>query len=81
MKEISAHIQVIAITHLPQVAALGNRHFRVFKHDTETSTVTSVGELSADERVEEIAKMLSGSAVDAAATANARALLSASQTH
>lgn len=78
MKEISDHIQVIAITHLPQVAALGSRHFRVFKHDTDTSTVTSVGLLSDSERVEEIAKMLSGSDVDEAATANARALLAAS---
>lgn len=75
MKQISAEIQVIAITHLPQVAAMGRQHFRVFKHDTDSATLTSVELLSPSERVGEIAKMLSASDVDEAAVANAQALL------
>ena len=75
MKEISEKIQVIAITHLPQVAALGKHHFSVYKHDTESATLTSVTKLKPEQRVAELAKMLSGSDVDVAAIANARALL------
>jgi DNA repair protein RecN (Recombination protein N) len=76
MQDISQNIQVIAITHLPQVAAKGVAHYKVFKEDTETSTVTRVKELTADERIGELAVMLSGSSVDEAALANARSLLS-----
>jgi DNA repair protein RecN (Recombination protein N) len=76
MYDISRNIQVIAITHLPQVAAKGVAHYKVFKEDTETSTVTRVKELTADERVNELAVMLSGSSVNDAALANARSLLS-----
>lgn len=75
MHGISRNIQVMAITHLPQVAAKGNAHYKVFKEDTETSTVTRVKELTDDERVDELALMLSGSAVNDAARANARSLL------
>lgn len=75
MHEISRNIQVMAITHLPQVAAQGNAHYKVFKEDTDTSTVTRVRELTDDERVDELAVMLSGSAVNDAARANARSLL------
>lgn len=75
MHEISRNIQVMAITHLPQVAAQGNAHYKVFKEDTDTSTVTRVRELTDDERVDELAVMLSGSAVNYAARANARSLL------
>lgn len=75
MHDISRNIQVMAITHLPQVAAQGNAHFKVFKEDTETSTVTRVKELTPEERVDELAVMLSGSAVNDAARANARSLL------
>jgi DNA repair protein RecN (Recombination protein N) len=76
MQDISQNIQVIAITHLPQVAAKGVAHYKVFKEDTETSTVTRVKELTADDRIGELAVMLSGSSVDEAALANARSLLS-----
>ena len=75
MYGISRNIQVIAITHLPQVAAQGDAHFKVYKEDTDTSTVTRIRELSADERVGELAVMLSGAAVNEAARANARSLL------
>lgn len=75
MHGISRNIQVMAITHLPQVAAQGNAHYKVFKEDTDTSTVTRVKELTDSERIDELAVMLSGSAVNDAARANARSLL------
>lgn len=75
MGEISHKIQVIAITHLPQVAAHGDSHLRVFKTDTATQTVTSVQRLSDEEHVTEIARMLSGSELNQAAIDNARALI------
>lgn len=75
MKNISENIQVIAITHLPQVAAKGNAHFRVFKTDTDSSTITRIELLSPENRIAEIAQMLSGSTIDQAALANARALI------
>lgn len=75
MHDISRNIQVMAITHLPQVAAQGNVHYKVFKEDTDTSTVTRVKELTNEERVDELAVMLSGSTVNEAARANARSLL------
>ena len=67
--------QVISITHLPQVASLGQTHYRVYKSDTETSTATHLIKLSEKERIEEIARMLSGSSLTAAALDNARELL------
>lgn len=75
MKDISENIQVIAITHLPQVAAKGNAHFRVFKTDTDSSTITRIELLTPENRIAEIAQMLSGSTIDHAALANARALI------
>ena len=75
MGEISHKIQVIAITHLPQVAAHGDSHLRVFKTDTATQTVTGVQRLNDDEHVTEIARMLSGSELNQAAIDNARALI------
>lgn len=75
MLEIANNIQVVTITHLPQVAALGNHHFKVYKHDTDTETLTMMKQLSQDERVREIAGMLSGTTVDDAAIANAKSLL------
>lgn len=75
MGDISNNIQVIAITHLPQVAVKGNNHLKVYKADTDESTYTSMCELTKEERVEEIARMLSGREIDAAAINNARSLL------
>lgn len=75
MGDIAHHIQVIAITHLPQVAAHSNSHLRVFKTDTATQTVTSVERLNNEEHVIEIARMLSGSEVNQAALDNARSLI------
>ena len=71
-------MQVFAITHLPQVAAKGNAHFLVEKGSDPRSgrTVSTIHRLSDEERVQELARMLSGATVSAAAIANARELLS-----
>lgn len=67
--------QVISITHLPQIAARGIAHYKVYKEDTETSTNSHIRLLTREERVREIANMLSGSTLTEAALNNARALL------
>lgn len=67
--------QVISITHLPQIAALGKTHYKVSKSESKDSTVTNMYELNQDQRVQEVAQMLSGSNVTEAALANARELL------
>lgn len=72
---LGVRLQVINITHLPQVASKGDHHFFVYKEDTPNGTQTRIRELTADERVNEIAKMLSGSAVTQAAVEQARLLL------
>lgn len=76
MAQISRSLQVIAITHLPQVAARGEHHFKVFKEDDETSTHTRIAELDPAARVDELAMMLGGESSAEAARANAVALLS-----
>ena len=76
MQEMGRHgRQVISITHLPQIAALGTTHYRVEKEDTSEGTTSRMTELLPDERVMEIAQMLSGSNVSEAAMQNARQLL------
>ncbi len=76
MSEISRYLQVITITHLPGVAALGDSHYKVYKEDDDTYTNTRIKTLSIDERADEIAFMISGSTSDETALANARTLLS-----
>ena len=75
LKEISADMQVINITHLPQIAAKGDHHFLVYKQDSESETTTQLKLLSKSERIEELAKMLSGENITAAAILNAEELL------
>ena len=75
MKKISGKIQVITITHLPQVAALGEHHYKVYKEDVGDFTVTNIKELDKDGRIKEIAGMLSGSEINAASMNNAKSLL------
>lgn len=67
--------QVISITHLPQIAALGKTHYKVSKSESKDSTVSNMYELNQDQRIQEVAQMLSGSNVTEAALANARELL------
>lgn len=71
--------QVISITHLPQIAARGIAHYKVYKEDTEIGTNSHIRRLSDEERVQEIAHMLSGATLTEAAMNNARALLGYSQ--
>lgn len=75
MSQMAQSMQVLAITHLPQIAAKGAAHYKVFKHDTADATVTDIVRLSSDERVLEIAEMLSGKNPSEAAVENAKELL------
>ena len=67
--------QVISITHLPQIAAMGNTHYRVTKEETANGTISRLTRLTPEERINEIAQMLSGSEVTQAAISNAKELL------
>ena len=75
MRQMASGRQILTITHLPQIAARGEHHYRVFKQDTAERTETNIQRLSAEERVTEIAKMLSGNTLSNAALDNARSLL------
>ncbi|MGQ1948494.1 DNA repair protein RecN [Geofilum sp. OHC36d9] len=75
MQTMANDIQVISITHLPQIAGKGSQHFKVFKNDDADQTVSQIKLLNNDERIEEIAGMLSGAQVSEAALTNARDLL------
>ena len=76
MQEMGGHDrQVISITHLPQIAARGFAHYKVYKQDNEEATVSHIRRLTEQERVEEIARMLSGATLTEAALNNARSLL------
>ncbi|MFQ7040798.1 MAG: DNA repair protein RecN [Barnesiella sp.] len=79
MCDMSRYMQVISITHLPQVASKGKTHYRVYKSDTEEVTNTHLVLLSQTEREEEIARMLSGASITEAALINARTLLNANK--
>lgn len=75
LSDMGEHLQVINITHLPQIAAYGEHHYRVFKDHADRGTRTQIRLLEPEERVHEIAQMLSGAEVTEVALANARALL------
>ncbi|MFT3738195.1 MAG: DNA repair protein RecN [Breznakibacter sp.] len=75
MQSMAAHMQVISITHLPQIAAKGHIHYMVSKKDLGHKQATHIEQLGNDQRVVEIAKMLSGSVLSEAALSNARELL------
>ena len=75
MADIASGMQVLAITHLPQVAAKGQSHLLVYKKDEKDRTVSNVKSLNKDERVRELARMLSGREINEAALDNARVLL------
>ncbi len=74
-KKIALEHQVLAITHLPQIAAKGNRHFVVFKETGDQKTSTEIRELSGEERIIEIAQMISGKSDSSSAIASAKELL------
>lgn len=75
MKEMSTQMQIFAITHLPQIAAKGNEHFKVFKSTIGDDTQSELKLLTVDERVVEIAQMLSGTVISDSALNHAKALL------
>jgi DNA repair protein RecN (Recombination protein N) len=75
MREMAKSRQIIAITHLPQIAALGENHYKVYKADTDKRTETHIRRLTAEERITEIASMLSGKTPSPEAIANAKQLL------
>lgn len=75
MREMAARMQVISISHLPQIAAAGNYHYKVYKEDSNENTISRIRKLQPDERVREIAGMISGSEITAAAIETAKNLL------
>lgn len=75
MQKMSVNMQVITITHLPQIAAKGNHHYKVFKSDDNQTTQTQLKKLSDDERIAEIAEMLSGKNISDTALTHAKQLL------
>ena len=75
------HRQVISITHLPQIAAKGSTHFKVYKEETPQGTISHMKELNSEQRLMEIAQMLSGSDVSQAAIDNAKTLLGLENNH
>ncbi len=75
MQQMSKHMQVIAITHLPQIASKGNNHLKVYKKDVNGVTTTNLKQLSTDERIVEIAEMFSGKNASDSAITHAKELL------
>ena len=75
LQKMGGSMQVIAITHLPQIAGKGSSHFKIFKEDVDETTVTRIRELETGERIEELAMMLGGNTLSASAMAHAKALL------
>ena len=75
LRKMGQSMQVIAITHLPQIAGKGKYHFRIFKKEAENSTSTHIVQLQGAERVREIASMLGGENISDSAVAHAKALL------
>jgi DNA repair protein RecN (Recombination protein N) len=75
MLQMSQYMQVFAITHIPQIAAKGHTHFKVYKEDVDQVTVTNLKKLNHDERLVEIAQMLGGIEISTSAMAHAKQLL------
>ncbi len=75
LSAMGGYMQVVNITHLPQVASRGKRHYHVYKDETDDSTITRVKLLSADERIVEVARLLSGSQITETALKNAKDLI------
>ena len=75
MGEMSSHMQILSITHLPQIAAKGEQHIKVYKEDGQNTTVTHLKQLSQEERIVEIAQMIGGKNITDTTLANAKELL------
>ena len=75
MQQMSKNMQVIAITHLPQIASKGKNHYKVYKEEIKGVTTTNLKQLSTEERIKEIAEMLSGKDISESALTHAKELL------
>ena len=75
MKQMGKNMQVLSITHLPQIAALAKNHYLVYKKNETNFARTEIKKMSDEERIEELAAMLSGSEISISARENARILL------
>ena len=75
LEQMAQFAQIVNVTHLPQIAAKGRHHYKVYKEDRDATTFTKVCKLTDNERVTEIAGMLSGEKITEAAMDNARQLL------
>lgn len=75
MSAMASEMQILSITHLPQIAAKGEHHLKVYKEDINNKTATRLKTLNEDERIVEIAQMIGGDKVTDAAMANARELM------
>ena len=76
MLQMSQNMQVITITHLPQVAAKGHQHYKVYKEEAKGSITSNIKFLNEEERLVELAEMLGGNTITASAMAHAKQLLS-----
>jgi DNA repair protein RecN (Recombination protein N) len=79
LKDVSKHHQILCITHLPQIACFGDRHYRVLKAVSDERTVTSVDVLSREQRLDEIARMLGGAELTRKTREHAREMLELSR--
>ncbi|MBC7643235.1 MAG: DNA repair protein RecN, partial [Flavobacterium sp.] len=75
MKSMSSNMQLFAITHLPQIAAKGDQHYKVFKYSQGENTISELKLLTVNERINEIAEMLSGKNISESALNHAKSLL------
>jgi DNA repair protein RecN (Recombination protein N) len=75
MGKMSAQMQILSITHLPQIAAKGEQHIKVYKEDRDNATVTLLKQLTEEERIVEIAHMIGGNSITDTTLANAKELL------
>lgn len=79
MRDIAEYIQVICISHLPQVATMSDHHLLISKHTTEDRTTTQVKELENDDRIDEVARMISGASVTDLTRENAKEMIAQNQ--
>ena len=75
LQKMGKNMQVLAITHLPQIAGKGATHFKIYKEDARHSTITNIKRLEGEERIDELAKMLGGDDISSSAVAHAKSLL------
>ena len=75
MRSLSKYVQTFSITHIPQIAAMGSSHYKIYKYDEDNITKTTIIKLAEEERIVEIAKMLEGSSISESAINHARRLM------